>query len=111
MTQMTQMSQMNGQSSLPICGNRVPAKRVDHLRLPLELGQLVQEQHPVVGQAHLPRPGMEPPPMRPASETEWCGERKGRVVTSWPASSSRSRAGQRAADSGQNTCFSFCLAG
>jgi hypothetical protein len=24
---------------------------------------------------------MEPPPMRPASEREWCGERKGRVVT------------------------------
>src|SRR5712691_8299673 len=25
---------------------------------------------------------MEPPPIRPASETEWWGERKGRVVTS-----------------------------
>jgi hypothetical protein len=49
--------------------------------LPLELGQLVHEKDAVVGEADFAGRGMEPPPMRPASETEWWGERKGRVVT------------------------------
>jgi len=39
-----------------------------------ELGQLVEEEHAVVGEAHLPWTGMLPP-MRPASEMEWWGER------------------------------------
>jgi len=33
--------------------------------------------------------GMEPPPMSPALETERCGERKGRVVTSTALAVSR----------------------
>jgi transposase len=36
-----------------------------------------------------PGRGIEPPPMRPASEMEWCGERKGRVVTSAALAGSR----------------------
>jgi hypothetical protein len=43
--------------------------------LPFELGQLVQEQQPVVGQPRFTGAGTAkrqgPPPMRPASEMEW----------------------------------------
>ena len=44
------------------------AEHFEHLAL--ELGQLVQEEDAVTGEAHLAWLGMEPPPMRPASESE-----------------------------------------
>jgi hypothetical protein len=57
-----------------------------------ELGQLVERMDAVVGEADLPRtrettvvPRL-PPPMRPASEIEWWGERNGhRLKRPWPA--------------------------
>ena len=36
-----------------------------------EFGQLVEEQHPAVGQADLPGRGIDPPPMSPASLMVW----------------------------------------
>jgi hypothetical protein len=35
-----------------------------------ELGQLIEEEDAMVGEAHLSRAGILPPPMRPASEIE-----------------------------------------
>ena len=42
----------------------------------LELRQLVEEEDPVVGEAHLPGSRYLPPPMSPASEMVWWGVRK-----------------------------------
>jgi hypothetical protein len=44
----------------------------------LELRELVEEEHAVVGERDLAGRGTEPPPMRPASLMVWCGARKGR---------------------------------
>jgi hypothetical protein len=50
-----------------------------------ELGQLVEEEVVVVDQAD-PQAGRLSPPMRSASEVEWCGARKGcRAKRAWPA--------------------------
>ena len=56
----------------------------------VELGQFVEEQNAVVGQARFRRAaGVLPPPTMPASLMVWCGARKGRTVSSGSPGGSR----------------------
>mgnify|MGYP000332089460 CR=1 FL=1 len=47
--------------------------------LPLKFGQLVQKEHTVVCKGDFSGNGAGAPPVSPAGETVWCGERNGRV--------------------------------
>ena len=55
------------------------AQRLEHVAA--ELRQLVEEEHAVVGQRDLAGARRRRPPTSPASETEWCGARKGRAAS------------------------------
>ena len=49
-----------------------------------EFAELVEEERPAVGQAHLARPQDAPPPIRATADRPWCGARNGGRRTGAP---------------------------